>query len=120
MSDTPASTFACPSDSRPSRIIVRTGSASSPPSFSATSPEVTTSGTAFVVCAVCGLTPSASSICSALPWSAVTRQIPPAACVASTTTPRHSSVTSTAVVTAGIEPVCPTMSGFAKLITAKQ
>ena len=28
-------------------------------------------GTGFVVCAVCGLTPSGSSICSALPWSAV-------------------------------------------------
>ena len=47
--------------------------------------SVTTSGTGFVVCAVCGLTPSASSICSALPWSAVTRQTPPAACAASTT-----------------------------------
>ena len=31
-----------------------------------------------------------------------------------------SSVTSTAFVTAGIEPVWPTMSGFAKLITAKR
>ena len=33
---------------------------------------VTTSGTGFVVCAVCGLTPSSSSIRSAFPWSAVT------------------------------------------------
>ena len=95
-------------------------SESSPPDFSLTSLKVSISGIGLVVCAVWGLTPSGSSICSALLWSAVTRQTPPAACVASTTTPRHSSVTSTAVVTAGIEPVCPTMSGFAKLITANR
>ena len=47
-----------------------------------TSLEVTTSGTGFVVWAVCGLTPSGSSIVSALPWSAVTRQTPPAASTA--------------------------------------
>ena len=47
--------------------------------------SVRTSGTGFVVCAVCGLTPSSSSIFSALPWSAVTRQTPPGAWVASTT-----------------------------------
>ena len=57
---------------------------------------VTTSGTGFVVWAVCGLTPSASSICSALPWSAVTRQTPPSAAVASTTRPSAASAASTA------------------------
>ena len=38
--------------------------------------SVTTNGTGFVVCAVCGL-PSGSRIVSALPWSAVTSATPP-------------------------------------------
>ena len=59
---------------------------------------MTTSGTGLVVCAVCGLTPSAASNCSAFPWSAVMRQTPPAADTASTTRPRHSSVVSTASI----------------------
>ena len=50
---------------------------------------MTTSGTGFDVWAVCGLTPSASSICSAFPWSAVTRQTPPARFTAATTSPRQ-------------------------------
>ena len=79
--------------------------------------SVTTSGTGFVVCAVCGLTPSGSSIISALPWSAVTSDAARARSTHSTTRPRHASTVSTAVTTAGIEPVCPTMSGFAKLTT---
>ena len=61
------------------------GRTSSPPSRSAAPARVRTSGTGFVVCAVCGLTPSSSSSFSALPWSAVTRHTPPARCVASTT-----------------------------------
>jgi hypothetical protein len=35
-------------------------------------------GTGFVVCAVCGLPVSGLSICSALPWSAVTSRMYPA------------------------------------------
>ena len=83
--------------------------------------EVTTSGTGFVVCAVCGLTPSGSSICSALPWSAVTRQTPPA---------RVTRLDDRAEARVGrldgrdrrpgSTPVWPTMSGFAKLTTAKR
>ena len=41
--------------------------------------SVTIKGTGFVVWAVCGLTPSSSSIFSAFPWSAVIRQTPPRA-----------------------------------------
>ena len=50
---------------------------------------VTISGTGFVVWAVCGLTPSGSSICSAFPWSAVIRQTPPSSVTRSTTRPRQ-------------------------------
>ena len=71
-------------------------SANSPSSRSCASGSVTTIGTGFVVWAVCGLTPSAASSSSALPWSAVTRQTPPAAVTASTTWPRHASAVSTA------------------------
>ena len=39
------------------------------------------------MCAVCGLTPSASSITSAFPWSAVTKHTPPAARTQSRTRP---------------------------------
>ena len=56
---------------------------------SAAARSVRISGTGLVVCAVYGLTPSSSSIRSALPWSAVTRHTPPAAAVASTTRPRQ-------------------------------
>ena len=48
-------------------------------------------------------TPSASSICSALPWSAVTRQTPPSSVTRSTTRPRQRSAVSTASTTAGID-----------------
>ena len=62
--------------SRPSTVGAR--SPSLPPSRRCAPASVTTSGTGFVVCAVCG-EPSGSSICSALPWSAVTSATPPAA-----------------------------------------
>ena len=58
---------------------------SSPPSRSPIPSSVTTSGTGFEVCAVCGLVPSGSSITLAFPWSAVTRHTPPAAWTHSTT-----------------------------------
>src|SRR5262245_60028437 len=98
--------------------MVGARSDSSPCSRSANASLVSTSGTRFVVCAVCGLTPSGSSMCSAFPWSAVTRQTPSSARTHSTTRPSAASAASTAAMTAGIEPVCPTMSGFAKLTTA--
>ena len=71
------------------------------PSRSVASGAVTTSGTGFVVCAVCGLTPSASSICSAFPWSAVIRQTPPSSVTRSTTRPRQRSAVSTASIDGG-------------------
>ena len=58
---------------------------------------MTISGTRFVVWAVCGReTPSGSRSCSALPWSAVTRQTPPSSVTRSTMRPRQRSVVSTA------------------------
>src|SRR5829696_2218596 len=93
-------------------------SASVPPSRSSPRSALITSGTGFVECAVFGL-PSGSSICSALPWSAVTMHTPPASWTASITGPRHSSTVSIAFTAASITPVCPTMSGFAKLMIPK-
>ena len=57
---------------------------------------------------------------SAFPWSAVIKHTPSAADTHSTTWPRQRSVASTAAITAGILPECPTMSGFAKLTTANR
>ena len=76
---------------------------------------MTTSGTGLVEWAVLG-EPSGSSIWSALPWSAVTRQAPPEPWTAETTSPRQSSTVSTAATAAGMSPVWPTMSGLAKLM----
>src|SRR5262249_36098935 len=94
--------------------------ASSPPSFRRAPGRVTISGTGFVVWAVCGLTPSGSSMTSALPWSAVTRQTPPSSVTRSTTRPSPRSAASTARTTAGMTPVCPTMSGLAKFTTQNE
>src|SRR5437764_818812 len=47
------------------------------------------------------------------------RQTPPLPRTASTISPRHRSTVSIAAITAGSEPVWPTMSGVAKLRTAK-
>ena len=69
------------------------------------------------MCAVCGLTPSGSSMRSAFPWSAVTKHTPPASWTHSTTRPSARSAASTAATTAGMTPVCPTMSGLAKFTT---
>ena len=70
----------CKGWAKPSRArTVGARSDSSPRSLSLSPFSVRIKGTRFVVWAVCGLTPSASSICSALPWSAVTRQTPPSA-----------------------------------------
>ena len=101
--------------SRPSTVGAR--SPSLPPSRSCAPASVTTSGTGFVVCAVCG-EPSGSSICSALPWSAVTSATPPARSTAATITPSAASAASTPAITAGSTPEWPTMSGFARLTTA--
>ena len=49
--------------------------------------------------------PSGSSMWSALPWSAVMRHSPPAACTAATTSPRQWSTVSIAATAAGITPV---------------
>jgi hypothetical protein len=89
-----------------------------PPSRSAPTAPLITSGTGFIECAVFGL-PSCSSIWSAFPWSAVTMQTPADSWTASITRPRHASTVSTAVTAASITPVCPTMSGFAKLMIPK-
>ena len=63
--------------------IVGTMSQSLPPSLSSTSPQLTQiNGTRFVVWAVNG-EPSASIITSALPWSAVTKSVPPFSITAS-------------------------------------
>ena len=105
--------------SSPSRArTVGATSESVPPSRSSPTSPVTISGTGFIEWAVFGL-PSGSSIWSALPWSAVMMQTPPYSCTASTTSPRHSSTVSTAFTAASITPVCPTMSGLAKLMIPK-
>ena len=76
---------------------------------------VTISGTGLSECAVLGL-PSGSSMWSALPWSAVMMQAPPASWTAPTTSPRQASTVSIAFTAAGITPVWPTMSALAKLM----
>ena len=70
-------------------------------------------GTGFVVWAVKGW-PFSSSICSALPWSAVMRATPPRSVVAFTTWATHVSTVSTAATAASKTPVWPTMSQLAK------
>ena len=63
-------------------------------------------GTRFVVSIVSG-PPSASSICSTLPWLAVTMAMPPICSVASTTAPTAASAASTAATALSKSPVCP-------------
>ena len=75
---------------------------------------MTRNGTGLVVCAVKG-EPSASYILSALPWSAVSRTVPPIESAFSMTLPAHSSTASTALTAASNTPVWPTMSQLAKL-----
>ena len=69
----------------------------------------------FVEWAVFG-EPSGSSMLSQFPWSAVTMHAPPESCTVEITSPRQRSTVSTAITAAGITPVCPTMSGLAKLM----
>jgi hypothetical protein len=71
------------------------------------------SGTAFVVCAVCGSPLVGSTISSQFPWSAVISISPPIASTASATRSRQAPTVSIAFTAAGSTPVCPTMSGFA-------
>src|SRR5690606_5306982 len=75
------------------------------------------SGTGPLVWEVMAWPFSGSSICSTLPWSAVIRQLPFSARVASTMRPRQASTTSTALMAAARMPVWPTMSPLAKLQT---
>ncbi len=70
------------------------------------------------MCAVCGLTPSGSSMTSAFPWSAVIRHTPSAGLDALDDAAERAVGRLDSAVTAGIEPVWPTMSGFAKFTTA--
>ena len=70
-------------------------------------------GTGNVVCAVWGSPVSSSRINSALPWSAVTNNTPPARITADSKRPRHWSTASTACAAACRSPLCPTMSAFA-------
>ena len=81
---------------------------------------MTISGTGFVVCAVCGLV--AVRLEHLLGVAVVGADEADAPCrpTASTTRPRQASTVSTARTTAGITPVCPTMSGFAKFTIAKR
>ena len=76
-------------------------------------------GTGLVVWAVCGPPVSGSISSSALPWSAVISAAPPLASSAGTIAPRQLSIVSTAVTTAGITPVWPTISALAKLTMIK-
>ena len=76
---------------------------------------MTTNGTGLSEWAVFG-EPSGSSICSALPWSAVTMQAPPDSWTAATTSAEAASTASIALTAAGMLPVWPTMSGLAKLM----
>ena len=64
--------------------MVGATSARLPAAVRLTPRAVTISGTGLSECAVLGL-PSGVSICSALPWSAVITQAPPARCTAETT-----------------------------------
>ena len=66
------------------------------------------------MCAVNG-SPFSSSILSALPWSAVIKRLPFISITASASEPTHASTVSTAFTAAGIIPVWPTISQFAKL-----
>src|SRR4029079_3613415 len=104
---------------RPRRArTVGARSPSLPPERNCAPATVTTRGTGVVVCAVWGDT-SRSSICSAFPWSAVTSPVPPACSTAARIAPSAASDASTPAITAGRTPVCPTMSGWARLTTAK-
>ena len=81
---------------------------------------MTISGTGLSEWAVFG-EPSGSSICSALPWSAVTMQRAALAVRPPRRPGRGSASTvSIAVTAAGMTPVWPTMSGLAKLMTPKR
>ena len=86
------------------RSTVGATSPRTPPSRSVNPGLVTISGTGLVEWAVLGL-PSSSSMCSALPWSAVMRHMPPDACTASITCPRHRSTVWMPCLAASITPV---------------
>ena len=79
---------------------------------------VTISGTGLSEWAVLG-EPSGSSMLSALPWSAVTRQAPPDSCTARPRR-RGSRRPLDRGTAAGMLPVWPTMSGLAKLMIPKR
>ena len=72
-------------------------------------------GTGLVVWAVQGSPVSQSIICSAFPWSAQINIAPPTSLTASTALPTQVSTASIAFTAASMTPVCPTISGFAKL-----
>ena len=72
----------------------------------------TAKGTGFVVCAVFTL-PSAPTMQSALPWSAVIRRMPFSLMIASYSLPTHLSTASTAFTAASKTPVWPTISQLA-------
>ena len=76
-------------------------------------------GTGLVVCDVLGCPVSSSNSDSALPWSATISMMPSASFIACSALPTHSSTVSTALMTAGSTPVCPTMSALAKFTTIK-
>ena len=117
ISERPVIASGCGIPSRSSAVGAT--SARMPPSRSSRPSAVTISGTGLSEWAVLG-EPSGSSMWSQLPWSAVTMQAPPLASTAATTSPRQASTVSTAVTAAGITPVCPTMSGLAKLMIPKR
>src|ERR1700751_5724141 len=71
-------------------------------------------GTRFVVCAVFG-EPSSLIMMSAFPWSAITMAVYPLFNASVITASEHLSTVSQAFTAAASTPVCPTISGFAKL-----
>ena len=68
-------------------------------------PLITTKGTSFVVCAVCGLPVFSSTMTSALPWSAVRSIVTPFSLHLAAILPTHSSTTLQAFVAASTTPV---------------
>ena len=80
---------------------------------------VTTNGTGLGEWAVCGL-PSGSASRRRCRGRRSRSQPPPVSSTASSTWPRQRSTVSTARVAAGMSPVWPTMSGFAKLMIPKR
>jgi preprotein translocase subunit SecD len=76
-------------------------------------PLISSSGTLFMVWAVCAWPVFSSLICSALPWSAVSRMQPPVFPTASARRPTQVSTVATAFMAAARSPVWPTMSPLA-------